>query len=238
MRTDDRVLNVIESGVSPISLSFTEAVRFDAKPPVLRSSLNINSLALGVLTYSQYRYVVERNKRGAELFARHTEKIFDWLSEAHPRVEAVTLPVFTKTLLSGAASRILFDSFSKNPQLNAQSIMLEAPADILFEDKEKLRTCLDEISSLGVRLAVSDAGDEFCPLMRLCEIGAKCVFADSYAVKDLMSDRGDAGGLPALLHSGGTEVFAPFLEDEARIKAAKEAGYDGHLVRSEVSVGG
>lgn len=238
MKTEDKVLNVMESGVAPLSLSFTKAVRFDEKPPILRSALCINSLSLGVLTFAQYRYVVGRYKRGAELFSRHAEKLFEWLSDARHKVKTVTLPVVSSTLLSGAASKILFDTFAKYPKVDAGSILLEVSADILFEDSEKVRACIEEISALGIQLAVYEAGNEYCPLMRLSALGAKCIFVDPFATKDLSVDEMAAGGLPAMLHSGGAEVFAPILSDEAQIAAAKAAGYDGYLTEGEVRFDG
>lgn len=238
MRTDDKVLKVMESGIAPISLTFSEAVRFDGRPSILRSSLRVSSLALGTLTFDQYRYVAGRYKRGTELFARHADKLFAWYSEARPKAGAVTLPVLSSTLLSGAASRTLFETFAKHPRVNAGSIMVEVSADILFEEQVAVRSCLDEISSLGVKLAVFEAANEYCPLMRLSEIGARCIFVDPYAVKNLSADSEGASGLPAMLHSGGAEVFAPILKDEALIALAKEAGYDGYLAGSEVIVDG
>lgn len=236
MKTDDRVLNVIESGIAPFSLTFAETVRFDGRPKILRSSLCVNSLALGVLTFAQYRYVIGRYKRGGELFRKHTEMLFRWLSDAPRNIGAVTLPAVSSTLLSGAASKILFEAFAKFPKVSSESIMLEVSADILFEDKETVRASLEEISSLGVKVAIFEAGNEYCPLMRLAEIGAKCIFVDPYVIKDLISNEEAAGGLPAMLHSGGAKVFAPFLKGEAEIAAAKNAGYDGYLAESEVSV--
>ncbi len=236
MKQVDRVNEIIESGIAPISVAHRTIRFFKGDGTILRTSLVLNSLEVGVLGFEQYRYVAGRGKRGESLVACHAEKLFsscpkDLVSD---RLSCITLPAFPKTLLSGRLVSILFENFERYPHVSPSNIAVEISADILYEDKDEVAARLKELRALGVKLAVFEAGDEFCPLFRLAELSADLIFADRFATRGLLADDETASAFPDFVHRHGARVFAPDLPDRDSVERAKKAGYDGYGTEFEM----
>ncbi len=231
MKTSELAKEAVRSGITPIELSYYAAAGFDEDADlVLRSVLVISSLELGTLSPSQYRYVARRSKQGDALVERHLQKLLPALPQlmrAHRNLRCVTVPVFPRLLKEGRISALLFQFLAKNPQINVKHLCMEFSADILYEDPQLVRQELDQLKQMGVQLAISEAGEDSCPLARLTGLGAQYIFADSLPLSALEADDAAAENLVRYLHMFDAKVFAPQLTTQAQISAAVSAGFDG-----------
>ena len=191
MSISEKIQAVLDSGISPLSFSL-EPIRFFSDGDFLvRTGLVINSLELGILTFDQYRFVAARSKQGEALAARHLEKVLralPTLTENYPSAKCFTVPVFTRMLKDGKLSKLLFDLFAKFPKASPSLLCIEISADVLYEDMNEMRGRIEELTHLGVKVAISELGDEYCPIFRLSGVKFNYAFLDDYAVKSLSTD--------------------------------------------------
>ena len=227
------VKETVESGIIPIVIDFSEIKFFESKAKILRSFLTVNSLDLGVLTYRQYRFVARRTRVGNQLVRRHLEKLFrlipDMLS-TNPDIDCFTVPVYARLLNDSELAGILVDVISLYPDVPIGKVCIELSADILYEDIKAASEKIDELRALGVKVAICEVGDEFCPVFRLSEIKFDYAFMDVYSTSSLDGEDAEriAGSLVKYLHYLDAKVIAPGLDSEAKIAGAKGVGADGY----------
>ena len=232
------VKETVESGISPITLDFSEVSFFENGAKMIRTFLTVNSLEIGVLTYRQYRFVARRTKLASELVKRHIDKLVrrvtDTLAE-RPDVACFTIPVYAKLLVSGELYEMLSDSLSLYPEIPRGKICIEISADILYEDLKLVSEKVNEIRSLGVKVAVFEVGDEFCPIFRLSEITFDYAVLDAYSASSVGTDDAErvAGSLIKYLHYLDVRVIVPGLDTEEKIASAKSLGADGYTSECE-----
>ncbi len=213
-----------------MTLSYEQVKFFDSRKEILRSRLDIHSLELGTLTPKQYRVVAGRSKQGGELLSRQIQKVFDEfdaVSRLHGELDCITIPILSRTLLEGAAARMIFDEFERNAAVSPSNICFEISSDVLFEDIERVKERFRELRGLSIKIAISELGDEFCPIFRLSVLPYDYGFADGYSLKMLDGGEETARSLPECVHAMGARVFAPGISENA-VTAAKNAGYDGY----------
>ena len=85
---------------------------------------------------------------------------------------------------------------------------------------------------MGVKIAVCEVGDEFCPVFRLASLPVDYAFIDEYATASLDRDDAErvAGSLVKYLHYLDVKVIAPELDSEDKIAGAKAVECDGYTV--------
>ena len=234
MKINEMVKETIANGVTPILLDFNKVTLFkDKKTEILRSFLIINSLDLGVLTYRQYRFVARRTKQGDYLVKRHLEKVFrafPELCERYPNLDVVTVPVYARLLKESKLANILMEVVALFPDVPLDKICIELSADILYEDLLEAKEKIAELRSLGVKIAILEVGDEFCPVFRLSEIEFDYAFADPYTTDSLDKDEIEriAGSLVNYLHYLKVKVIAPELDNNEKVAGAERIGFDGY----------
>ncbi len=233
MKLKDMVDEAVNSGVAPLQLSYDVIEYFESRKTIVRTSLQIVSLELGVLTAAQYRYVARRNKRGDALTERHIKKLFEAYPDivrARPDTECVTFSVYARSLINGSVVDWMYAAFAHYPNVSPSRVCVEVSADILYEDVAAARKQLDDLRAIGVKVAIFEAGDEFCPVFRLTELNFDYAFADAYTANKLESEETEqsAASLPRFLHLSGISVFLPHLEGEEQIARAKAAEFDGY----------
>ena len=227
------VKETVESKIKPITLDFSEINFFESKAKMVRSFLTVNSLDLGVLGYAQYRFVARRTKVGDQLVRRHLEKLFrriPELLEENPDILCFTVPVYARLLADSQLAAMLVDMISLYPEVPADKVCIELSADILYEDLKLASEKIDELRGLGVKVAICEVGDEFCPVFRLSEIKFDFAFMDTYSTASLGTDAAErvAGSLVGYLHHLHSKVIAPGLDTEEKIASAKLIGADGY----------
>ena len=240
------VKEIVESGIKPITVDFSEVCFFESDKKILRSFLTVNSLELGVLGYGQYRFVARRTKVGNHLVERHLQKLFrimPSLIESRPEIECFTVPVYARLLSESTLASMLVDMISLYPEVPTGKICVELSADILYEDLEAAAEKINELRQLGVKVAICEVGDMFCPVFRLAEIKFDYAFMDSYSTASLDKEEREriAGSLVRYLHYLDVPVIAPGLDSEEKIKGAKTVGADGYTtdaIEGESPVGG
>lgn len=227
------VKETVESNIQPIVLDFSEVTLFESQKRIVRSFITVNSLDLGVLGYKQYRFVARRTKIGNHLVRRHLQKLFreiPRLLAENPDVVCFTVPVYARLLADSELAAMLVDMLSLYPEVPPQKICIELSADILYEDLEMASAKINELRDLGVKIAIFEVGDQFCPVFRLSEIKFDYAFMDAYSTASLTEDSRDrvAGSLVNYLHYLNSLVIAPGLDTEDKIAGAKSVGADGY----------
>lgn len=227
------VKEILESKIKPITVDFSKVHFFESDKKIYRSFLTVNSLDLGVLGYPQYRFVARRTKVGNHLVRRHFEKLLRLmpaLIENHPEIECFTVPVYARLLSESVLASMLVDILSLYPEIPKEKICVELSADIVYEDLKIASEKIDELRELGVKVAICEVGDEFCPVFRLSEIKFDYAFMDSYSTSSLNTDSAEriAGSLVNYLRHLNAKVIAPGLDSEEKIAGAKAVGADGY----------
>ena len=236
MKIADQVKETVASGIKPIVFDYEEVKLFGEESSVVRSFMVINSLDLGTLTYKQYRFVARRTKQGNHMVERHIAKLvraIPGLLKRNPKIKCFTIPVYARLLKDGALAAMLFNAFALYPEVPPEMICIELSADILYENIDEAKTGIEELRALGVKIAISEVGDEFCPVFRLSEIAFDYAFLDDYAVETLDREDRDrvARSLVRFLHYLEVKIIAPGLDSEAKIEGARLVGCDGYTQR-------
>ena len=233
MTINERVKTTVESGIVPLSFYLEPVYFFSGAVAVMRTKLVINSLALGMLTHNEYRYVAARSKQGDDFVTRHIHKllrVIPKLDEEWVGINCFTVPVFARLLKDGKLSEILFNAFAKFPEISPSRICVEISADILYEDMDEIRQRINELRELGVKVAMAEMGDEYCPMFRLHGVKIDYAFLDRYAVNSLSTDDKEriAGSVINYLHFLGIKVVAPELYDDEAMAALQALDCDGY----------
>ena len=199
------VADTLKSGITPIVFDYQDVVFFQRETHLVRTFMVFNSLELGTLTFKEYRFVARRSRHGTRMVKRHVEKLLRLIPkfvEKYPQIEFFTIPVFPRLIRDGEMAPILYDVFALYPEVHPSMICLEVSADILYEESETVKAHVDEIRELGVKIAISEVGDEFCPVFRLAELRFDYAFLDAYATASLSREDADrvAGSLVSYLH--------------------------------------
>ena len=231
------VKETVESGIAPITLDFSEIKFFESNSKIIRTFITVNSLDLGVLTYRQYRFVARRTKIGSQLVKRHLEKLFrlipDILAE-HPEIDCFTVPVYAKLLADNELEEMLRETVEQFPDVPLTKVCIELSADILYEDLKAAAQMINELRPLGVKIAICEVGDEFCPIFRLSELNFDYAFLDVYVTDSLDGEGAEriAGNLTSFLHHLSVKVVAPYLNSEEKIEGAKKVSVDGYTTET------
>ena len=238
MKLSEKVKEVIDSGIQPIVFHF-EPVKFFSSPScIVRTFLIINSLDLGTLTYRQYRFVARRTKQGDRMVERHLHKLLramPSLLEENPKVDCFTLPIYARLLRDGVLAKMVMEALALFPEVPPARLCLELSADILYEDMADATQRIAELRALGVKVAICEVGDEYCPVFRLANVAFDYAFLDTYATESLARDVAEsvAGSLVGYLHYLNVKVIAPGLTTEELRKTAEACGLDGYTEEPE-----
>ena len=230
---EQMVEDLLKSGMPPIVFDYRDVVFFRKESHVARTFMDVNSLELGKLTLKEYRFVARRTEQGERMVKRHIERIvrlIPKLMEKDPRVELFTVPVYPKLIVDGTMIGMLYDVFAIYSDVHPSKLCLEISSDILFDDINVVKERLNEIHELGVKIALSEVGDEYCPAFKMSELWFDMIFLDRYTTEAL--NRPDAervlDGVIKYLRSFGAPVIAPDLETEEQIRIAKTLECDGY----------
>ena len=235
------VRETLESGITPLTFDYQNVVFFGKETGILRTTMVLHSPDVGTLTYREYRFVARRTRPGLHMVKRHVEKLLRLIpkvTEQYPNIECFTVPVFPRMIRDGELIRILYDAFAMSPAVHPSQVCIEVSADILYEDTETVKARLEEIRELGVKVAINEVGDEYCPFFKLSGLPFDMIFLDGYATDILDSFEAEQvmGGLIQYLKSFGVPVIAPELETDAQLAAAKLLECDGYSLSPTATI--
>ena len=235
------VRETLESGITPLTFDYQNVVFFGKETGILRTTMVLHSPDVGTLTYREYRFVARRTRPGLHMVKRHVEKLLRLIpkvTEQYPNIECFTVPVFPRMIRDGELIRILYDAFAMSPAVHPSQVCIEVSADILYEDTETVKARLEEIRELGVKVAINEVGDEYCPFFKLSSLPFDMIFLDGYATDILETSEAEQvmGGLVQYLKSFGVPVIAPELETDAQLAAAKLLECDGYSLSPTATI--
>lgn len=179
------VQKIIESGVEPLILNYIPVYDVkDSRVIAYRSEVYVNSLELGVLKPDEYQRISDRSKQSIKLslwnaraltnkidtmIRTGTMKNCEWISMSVP------LKLFEKESFIPDMQEI----FTQAAFGDFKRLCLDFPIDILFEDTGRIKEVLTELKSMGIRTALTDYGNSFCPLLRLNGLAFDFVYLDA-----------------------------------------------------------
>ena len=235
------VEQVIKSGIQPIVLDIARVKNFAGDIEGVRTSLIVNSLDLGVLTANEYRFVARRSQQGSSLVARNIERLFYFYPELKAENKGAkffTVSVYARTLKNNELYSTLIENFEKFPLVERDKICIELSADLLFEDLEFYAKAIRDIRQLGVKVALCEVGEEFCPLLRLVGLEFDYAFLDKYVATQLELDGGDVAvaGLMSIVSIRPVRIYAFGLNSEEEIKRFESIGCDGYTAVGDPEV--
>ena len=230
-----------DGSFQPLLLRYETVRQFSSQKLLFRSSLVIQSMELGTLEQEQYRYVARRTVQSEQLFGRHLHKVVEALPELlkeNPRLDAVSIPVYNRMLKKSSLAGAIFKELSAHPGVSASNLMVEVSADILYEELEPLQQELERVRNMGVRVAIWELGDPFCPLLRLRELSYDYLILDSWAVNLLAYEHTeDFESLCRFLHTREkTRIIAPGISDVSLLESAEKLGCDGYTLTPEADL--
>ena len=235
---ENLISRTLESGIEPLTLSYEPIKQFSSDKEYVRVTMTVNSLELGVLGLDEYRFVARRSNQGDRLIKRQLEKTFLAIPEKlkeNPSIAAFILPVYGRMLKNRTIHSIIFDTMVKYPEVSPDKICVEISSDILYEDLEDLTEEIKSIKGLGVRLAVGEVGDPFCPLMRLSKLPFDMALVTSEIYEELENDNEEVvGGLTKILHSMGMSVHLQKVPDEIDLALIEKLEFDGYSLKNPV----
>lgn len=234
------VEQVIDSGVKPIKLDLQRVVNFEGDVEGIRTSLTINSLVLGVLTANEYRYVARRTAQGSSLVERNVEKLFyffDDLVREFSGAKFFTVSVYARALKDGVLYQLISDYLAKYPTVDATKICLEFSADILFENLEQYKIELNKIRQLGIKVALCEVAQEFCPLFRLNAIDYEYVFLDGYFTESLKDESKQCfvNGALEIINARLCKTYGSCVSEDV-IELLEGVGADGYTLMSDTEL--
>jgi EAL domain-containing protein (putative c-di-GMP-specific phosphodiesterase class I) len=243
------VEQVVESGIKPITLDLQRVISFSEEVEGIRTSLTIKSLELGVLTANEYRFIARRTNQGSRLVERNIEKLFFFFNDIKKEFKTAkffTISVYARSLADEVLYQMLSDCFEKFPDVEPEKICIELSADILFENIDRYKIELEKLKKLGVKIALCEVAQEFCPLLRLNGIEYDYIFLDGYFTRLLDNEekQGQISGVMGIIESRHCKIYGSCVEDEY-ISLLEKVGADGYtktadakLVHKEWRVGG
>ena len=235
---ENLISRTLESGIEPLTLSYEPIKQFSSDKEYVRVTMTVNSLELGVLGLDEYRFVARRSTQGDRLIKRQLEKTFLAIPEKlkeNPLIAAFIIPVYGRMLKNRTLHSIIFETMVKYPEVSPDKICVEISSDILYEDLEDLTEEIKSIKGLGVRLAVGEVGDPFCPLMRLSKLPFDMALVTSEIYEELENDNEEVvGGLTKILHSMGMIVHLQKVPDEIDLALIEKLEFDGYSLANPV----
>lgn len=231
------VQQVIESGVKPIILDMQRVMDYAGEIVGVRTSLVVKSLSLGTLTANQYRYVARRTAQGSKLVDRNVEKLFCFYEDIKAEnqgAEFYTVSVYARALKDGQMYDVLNEYLKKYPKVDPKKICIELSADLLFEDLTEYKAQLERIKQLGIKVALCEVGEEFCPFYRLNEIDYDVVFLDSYTLHSFSdeSKENQVMGAMSMITAKPVKVFGSSIDKED-LPLLERLGVDGYTLKED-----
>ena len=228
------VQETIASGITPIVIELNDVNFFESREKLSRTFLTINSLDLGVLTYKQYRMVARRTKQANQLTDRHVQKLFralPGLMESREDVSCYIIPVYARLVRDGELVDILLRAMSIYPDAYPARVCIEISSDILFEDIEKVKERISQLREMGFKIAISEVGDRYCPILTLAQIDFDYAFLDESVVASLVDESGEkvAQSMIGYLKSLEVKTFAPDTADADTLAVLRRIGCDGFV---------
>jgi EAL domain-containing protein (putative c-di-GMP-specific phosphodiesterase class I) len=234
------VEQVVESGIKPITLDLQRVISFSEEVEGIRTSLTIKSLELGVLTANEYRFIARRTNQGSRLVERNIEKLFFFFNDIKKEFKTAkffTISVYARSLADEVLYQMLSDCFEKFPDVEPEKICIELSADILFENISKYKKELEKVKQLGVKIALCEVAQEFCPLLRLNEVEYDYIFLDGYFTRSLNEEgkEGQIDGVMNIINARPCKVYGSCVEEEY-IPLLEKVGADGYTLKTDAKL--
>ena len=205
----------LESGIPPIETKLIE-IRSTAtrQQTALRSVQQLNTQQLGILLPEDFDPVATRTNQCVNLALANISDVAELLETASERkikLDFISVSCPVRMIARGDIAGLLNTAFfEENIFLDPTKLCLEFPPEILLEDSAKISEKLSELRFMGIKTAIRDFGNAFCPTMRLREFAFDYAILDQ-SVTDLMENDATehtASSLVSFVRGLGIEAVA------------------------------
>ncbi|NLW74726.1 MAG: EAL domain-containing protein [Clostridiales bacterium] len=225
----------LESGVEPIEIKLVP-VRNTLTRGVMayRTVAQLNTQSLGVLLPDQYGPVASRNALCVKLALSNIaeiSEIIEYASENGIKAEWFSAACPVRMITKGSAAELLGGLFEDIGFSDPTRLCLEFPSQVLFEDREKAAAELNALRFMGIKTAICDFGDEFCPVGRLSGFPFDYAILDRSVTLRLAQEETtrSSAALIAFVRGCGIEVIAEGAADSNLISELYRADCGGYI---------
>lgn len=149
-----------------------------------------NSNELGFISPSEFiplaEYLGLINPIGNHVLRKACETCREWNEKGHPDYK-VNVNLSVVQLLQSDIVDIVADTI-KETGITPKNLTLEVTESLAINDMERMKTILDSIKKLGVKIALDDFGTGYSSLNHIREIPFDVIKVDQSFVKDLAED--------------------------------------------------
>lgn len=199
----------LDNNIIPLQVYYRDVqILPDLERAGIRTTLNVNSPDLGVLTTNEYRFVTARNSQCEELAYRHLKKIFMALPDLPDVVHWVSAWIPKRLVKDRKLFTMLSDLIRQFPKSLPNRVCLEIPADILYEDFEQIAADLTKAREMGFLIALTEVGDGFCPILQSAGFKFDYVFLSKETAELVGTPKSDPviGSIVRFFNYFGTKV--------------------------------
>ena len=149
--------------------------------------------------------------------------------DAMPELPSLAINVTPEMLLAGDLPGL----FAAYP---GDRIIVELTEHLAIEDYARARSAINDLRSLGVRLAIDDVGAGYSSFRHVIELEPECIkldrsFIAGFETRPMWADMAEA--LVKVAHSMGATLVAEGIETDTQFNLARELGVDlgqGYLI--------
>ena len=197
----------LKTGLPPIDTCFFPCKDKEGQTVAYYAMQILNTVEFGVLTPSDFRVVAGRTNQCVRLADKALDKVFLELRRREVTVgdyEYIMVEAPRQMLEDGSLVKNLEEHLGSGDFSVRNSLCILFGAEILLTDPAVTVPKLDELRRLGIRIGVTDFGDESTSTLRLVHFPFEVVVLEPSVAKTLLQE----SNLPAL---GAVVTFAESL---------------------------
>ena len=216
----------LKTGLPPIDMRFFPCYNEEGNTVAYYGMTILNTVEFGVLTPSQYRLVAGRTNQAVRLGEKSVDKAILELRRRMSTLgeyEYVMLELPRKMLDNDLLAGILEERFATGDFLVRDKLCILFGSDILLTDPAQTVPRLKMLTALGVRIGITDFGDESTSTLRLAQFPFDIAVLDR-SVANYVREGKDAAlsATVAFAKALGLQVYMNgTLNDDERLRAFK-----------------
>lgn len=199
---------------------------------------------LGNVSPLEFISVAEKARQMVPLGNRILERVFGFAKELFQYKKEMTLSfnVSLFQLLNHSFTKFLKEQLKKT-KINPSQLNAELTESVFSDNFSEVKTMVDKIKKLGIRVSIDDFGTGYSSLAREQELEADFLKIDKYFMDELRENKEKksvAEDIISMAHKLGNYVVAEGVEEKEQLEYLKKHNcdyYQGYFFSKPVSQG-